>query len=216
MIKAGGAGRGRRAAFALPGVERDVVVIAAGRDEGGAFAPRGHLEAEHAAIERERSLDVGDLEMNVSYADAGVDRMGRQLHVVFGRRHMGYGHGGARSDGLGGYRGRAPGRTGFEREGLFSNRHHALGYCWSMIFSENRYPLSASCSSWRAGRPPRSLPHSASSRRRGRSPRAAPPWWRRRSRSRPAAAPQATRTPVRAAYARASRQTRAAARLFPS
>src|SRR5215218_8284233 len=28
-----------------------------------------------------------------------------------------------------------------ERDDFSSNRHPALGYCWSMIFSENRYPL---------------------------------------------------------------------------
>ena len=28
-----------------------------------------------------------------------------------------------------------------ERDDFPSNRHPALGYCWSMIFSENRHPL---------------------------------------------------------------------------
>jgi hypothetical protein len=28
-----------------------------------------------------------------------------------------------------------------ERDDFSSNRHHALTYSWSMIFSENRYPL---------------------------------------------------------------------------
>jgi hypothetical protein len=28
-----------------------------------------------------------------------------------------------------------------ERDDFSSNRHPALRYCWSMIFSENRYPL---------------------------------------------------------------------------
>ena len=28
-----------------------------------------------------------------------------------------------------------------ERDDFSSNRHLALPYCWSMIFSENRYPL---------------------------------------------------------------------------
>ena len=28
-----------------------------------------------------------------------------------------------------------------ERDNFSSNRHLALPYCWSMIFSENRYPL---------------------------------------------------------------------------
>ena len=30
---------------------------------------------------------------------------------------------------------------GLERDDFSSNRHPALDYCWSMIFSENRYPL---------------------------------------------------------------------------
>jgi hypothetical protein len=28
-----------------------------------------------------------------------------------------------------------------KRDAFSSNRHLALGYCWSMMFSENRYPL---------------------------------------------------------------------------
>ena len=28
-----------------------------------------------------------------------------------------------------------------ERDGFSSHRHHALTYSWSMMFSENRYPL---------------------------------------------------------------------------
>jgi hypothetical protein len=28
-----------------------------------------------------------------------------------------------------------------ERDDFSSNRHPALAYCWSMIFSENQYPL---------------------------------------------------------------------------
>jgi len=28
-----------------------------------------------------------------------------------------------------------------ERDDFSSNRHHALAYWWSIIFSENRYPL---------------------------------------------------------------------------
>jgi len=28
-----------------------------------------------------------------------------------------------------------------KRDGFSSKRHPALAYCWSMMFSENRYPL---------------------------------------------------------------------------
>src|ERR1051325_10135557 len=34
-----------------------------------------------------------------------------------------------------------PGRTRLKRDGFSSNRHPASGYCRSMMFSENRYPL---------------------------------------------------------------------------
>ena len=69
-----GAGRRRRSALALPGVEADVVVIAARRDEGG--LPAIHLlqfEAEHAAIEIQRPLEVGDLQVNMADARSGRD-----------------------------------------------------------------------------------------------------------------------------------------------
>jgi hypothetical protein len=32
-------------------------------------------------------------------------------------------------------------RPQVERDDISSNRHPALAFCWSMIFSENRYPL---------------------------------------------------------------------------
>src|SRR3954462_1102897 len=74
VIEPGRARRWRRAAFALPGVEPDVVVIAAGRDEGRAGAHALHqLETEHAAIEAERAIEIGDLEVNVADPGAGGD-----------------------------------------------------------------------------------------------------------------------------------------------
>src|SRR5262249_4433003 len=33
------------------------------------------------------------------------------------------------------------GQRALERDDFSSNRHHALTYSWSMIFSENRFPL---------------------------------------------------------------------------
>ena len=87
MVEAGGAGRRRMAALALPGVEADVVVVVAGGDEGGVLAvARLQLEAEHAAIEGERPLDVGDLEMGVADADAGIDRPGEERGASSSRR----------------------------------------------------------------------------------------------------------------------------------
>ena len=39
-------------------------------------------------------------------------------------------------------RSRQTGSTaGLERDDFSSNRHPAPAYCWSMIFSENRFPL---------------------------------------------------------------------------
>ncbi|HEV3184403.1 MAG TPA: hypothetical protein VGZ49_05955 [Xanthobacteraceae bacterium] len=32
-----------------------------------------------------------------------------------------------------------------KRDGFSANRHPALGYSWSMIFSENRYPSRITC-----------------------------------------------------------------------
>src|SRR5436309_13522534 len=69
-----GAGRWRMAAFAFPGVEPDVVVIAAGRNERRARTEALHeLEAKHAAIKSERAVEIGDLEMNMPDSRAGND-----------------------------------------------------------------------------------------------------------------------------------------------
>lgn len=73
----GGARCGRVAAEAFPRVETDVVVIAAGGDEGGLGAVAlGEFETEHAAVEIECALQVGDLQMDV--ADAGTGGDGRR------------------------------------------------------------------------------------------------------------------------------------------
>ncbi len=87
MVKAGGAGGGRRAAAALPGVQADMMVVAAGRDEGRARPAGGHRETQHAAIEIERPLQVGDLEMDVADAHPRVD--GGQLEGLFFKRFGG-------------------------------------------------------------------------------------------------------------------------------
>ena len=52
------------------------MVVAAGGDEGGVLAVALHqLEAEHAAVEVEGAVDVGDLEVDVADVDAGIDRL---------------------------------------------------------------------------------------------------------------------------------------------
>ena len=52
-----------------------MVVVVAGGDERGLVAhPLLQLEAEHADVEAERALDVGDLQVDVADVDAGIDR----------------------------------------------------------------------------------------------------------------------------------------------
>ena len=58
MVKAGRAGRRWGAAQALPGVEADMVVVAAGRDEGGA-GPAGGLRESPARRNRNRAPAAG-------------------------------------------------------------------------------------------------------------------------------------------------------------
>jgi hypothetical protein len=81
--EAGCAWRRRRAPFRLPGVEADVVVVAACGDEGRLLAVALHqAEAEHIAVEGECTVDVRHLEMNVADVDPRVDRarpLGRAL-----------------------------------------------------------------------------------------------------------------------------------------
>jgi len=77
MVQAGRALGRRRAAAALPGVEPDVMMITAGRNERRLQAkPLRQLKAEYAAIKGQRPVDIGDLQMHVADADACVDRGG--------------------------------------------------------------------------------------------------------------------------------------------
>src|SRR5439155_9700287 len=78
VIEAGGAGRRRRSAKALPGIERDVMMIAAGRYERGRIAAAlRELEAEHAAIEAQRPFEIRDLQMHMADLRSTIDRTGR-------------------------------------------------------------------------------------------------------------------------------------------
>jgi hypothetical protein len=74
----------RAAAGGLPGVEPQVVVIAAGRDEQDVArrAPAGDVarlgddvEAEHADVEVAHPVDVGGAQVDVADAHAGIDRV---------------------------------------------------------------------------------------------------------------------------------------------
>ncbi len=70
VIQPGVAGGRGRPAEALPGVETDVMVIAAGGDEGGLTpVPLHQLETEDVDVKGERAFQVGHLEVHV--ADIG-------------------------------------------------------------------------------------------------------------------------------------------------
>ena len=82
VVEAGRSGGRRRATFAFPGVDAEMVVVAAGREEGGLRAiTGGQLEAEHAAIEGKRALDVGHLEVDMADAGIGIDRPSDQPRI---------------------------------------------------------------------------------------------------------------------------------------
>jgi hypothetical protein len=50
------------------------MVIAAGAEKrGGRSQPRRQLEAEHAVVERERAIEIGDFQVDVADVDAGID-----------------------------------------------------------------------------------------------------------------------------------------------
>ncbi len=69
MIEAGRAGRWRASAFAFPGVQSDVMVVAAGRQKCR-LAPVSlrEFEAEHVPVKRERPIKVGHLQMDMTDA----------------------------------------------------------------------------------------------------------------------------------------------------
>ena len=50
-----------------------MVVVAASRDEGRAWPAGGEGKTQHPAIEIERPLQIGDLQMHMADADACVD-----------------------------------------------------------------------------------------------------------------------------------------------
>src|SRR5699024_8747352 len=67
------AGGARPRAAAVPGVHRDVVVVAAGgREQRAGVIADGHLEAEGVDVELPSGVDVAHLQVHVAH-DAGVD-----------------------------------------------------------------------------------------------------------------------------------------------
>ena len=74
MVEASGSRRGWRSTPALPGVQPDMVVIAASSDErrGRPEALR-ELKAQYVAIKAQRPIQVRNPEMNVANANVGMN-----------------------------------------------------------------------------------------------------------------------------------------------
>jgi hypothetical protein len=78
VVQARRSRRRRRTTQALPGVETDVVMIAARRHEGSLRpVPLRQLKAKDSAVKPECPLQVGDLQMDVTDADLGINRVRR-------------------------------------------------------------------------------------------------------------------------------------------
>src|SRR6185437_8655246 len=82
VIQAGRSGRGRRSVAALPRVQSDVMVIAAGAEERRRRShPRRDLEAEDAVVKREGPFEIGDFQVHMTDVDAGIDWL-RHLSII--------------------------------------------------------------------------------------------------------------------------------------
>ena len=63
--------------LAFPGIETDVVVIAASAEEYCRLPHAlGHFETEHAGVKRHGTLEVRNLQVNVADLGAGIDGLG--------------------------------------------------------------------------------------------------------------------------------------------
>ena len=81
VVEAGVPARGRPGALALPCVEADVVMVAAGAHEGGAPAALRHLEAEEA-VEGNGAVEIGDAQVGVAYD--GMCHAAKIVHPIPG------------------------------------------------------------------------------------------------------------------------------------
>jgi hypothetical protein len=75
-------------AFAFPGIETDMVMVTARGNEGRAGTEALHqFEAEHAAVETQRTVEIGDLEVNMadprSCNDRGILGHGRSVRIAW-------------------------------------------------------------------------------------------------------------------------------------
>ncbi len=76
VIKACRPRRRRACSFALPRIQADVMMIAAGRDKGGlAAVTLLQLEPENAAVEIQGALEIRHLEVHVPDPHAGINRV---------------------------------------------------------------------------------------------------------------------------------------------
>ena len=74
VIEPGRPRRRSRPAARLPGVQSEVMVVPPGRDEGRLVAdPLRHVEAQDVAVEGEGAVDVGDLQVDVTDVDSGIE-----------------------------------------------------------------------------------------------------------------------------------------------
>jgi hypothetical protein len=80
MIQAGSSGRWRGTTGAFPGVEADVVMVAAsGKKSGLAAEALGEFKTQNIAIKSERAVKVRDLEMDMADADLRMKLTGVQV-----------------------------------------------------------------------------------------------------------------------------------------
>src|SRR5438270_12251240 len=78
VVQASRAGSGRLPVLAFPGIEADVVVVAASGEEGCGPHVKDQVEAQIVAIEADGALQVSDFEVNMS--DTGLGRDGCVSH----------------------------------------------------------------------------------------------------------------------------------------
>lgn len=84
MIKTGAFGWWWRTSRAFPGIEANMMVVAAGGNKcGSASVSLRQLEAENAAVKLECALQIGDFQVNVADANGGINRSGRVFHFVY-------------------------------------------------------------------------------------------------------------------------------------
>src|SRR2546423_14608302 len=96
MVQPGRPWGWRRRPPAGPGIEADVVMVAAGREEHGIAAVAGRdVEAEHVAIERNGAVEIGHRQMNVANTSGGGESHRGFLPSAL-RRWGGWGGGGVR------------------------------------------------------------------------------------------------------------------------